>query len=612
MDVLKKFQEAIEFEFAKNHFDFNEQNKLPLNERVAKGVTMTNLKVEMFFFYDSPNQWCNPLPGLQKYISSVKIFCDNNISKFKEGNSIVLSNGPYHFEMDIEEDSTENFILKPNDFNVKNCYIDSANYPKNNWEINAINTDIGTKLLLTASDVLRNNPNTLLKIENLLNGITRNTFTGFSQQSLQLNHSQNNAYLNAINSSDFCIIQGPPGTGKTETISHIVKHLVNSGLKVFVTAPTHTAINNCLNAISSKIKDDKKVIKIGEKANNKEVQENPNISKKSRLTNIGYLNNVNYSQEGIAIGSTAYSLCYPGSKKLDGWTFDVCIIDEAAQLSIPLSIAAMCRTKKYIFVGDHKQLDPIIPKGSNNEMFAESIFSRLARIYSDDINLLNISYRLNNSLISIPNNLFYNNLLVSASSTLEDHTKYESENHNEVLNSEPHKLILHNVFDSNGRSPHEAKLVAELVSDLLKNGVNIKDIGIISPFRAQIREIQKEVKKVLPIDFIKPFDILLVDTVDGMQGQQRDYIIYSFANSHPLESMRRLDFFYSPNRLNVAITRAVKKCFVIANYKVFDIIDDELKVHEEYEMIKESLNIFKRYKEISSKVIINQIDKEEW
>ena len=80
----------------------------------------------------------------------------------------------------------------------------------------------------------------------------------------------------------------------------------------------------------------------------------------------------------------------------------------------------MCRTGKYIFVGDHKQLDPIIPKGSNNEMFAESIFSRLARIYPNEINLLNTSYRLNKSLMKIPNTLFYNNLLQSATSTQED------------------------------------------------------------------------------------------------------------------------------------------------------------------------------------------------
>ncbi len=127
MDVLKEFQAAIEIEFAKNLQDFEEQQKLPLDERVAKGVTMTNLQVEMNFYDDLPNQWCGPLTGSKEYISSVKIFCDNNISKFKEGSSVVLSNGSYRFEMDIEEDSTENFTLKSNDFNVKHCYIDSNN-----------------------------------------------------------------------------------------------------------------------------------------------------------------------------------------------------------------------------------------------------------------------------------------------------------------------------------------------------------------------------------------------------------------------------------------------------------------------------------------------------
>jgi len=612
MDVLKEFQAAIDIEFAKNLEDFNEQQRLPLDERIAKGVTMANLTVEMEFFDELPNQWCSQLYGGKEYIFAVKVFCDNNISKFKEGSSVVLSNGNYRFEMDIEEDSTQNFVLKPNDFNVKHCFIDSNNYPRNNWEINAVNIDISTKLLLTAAQVLQSNEPTLRKVENFLNGRTQNSYKVFSQKIGYLNESQNQAYLKAINASDFCIIQGPPGTGKTETIGYIVKHLVDSGLKVFVTAPTHTAINNCLNAIAKQVKDKTKVIKIGEKASNKEVQDNPDIAKKSRVSYAGYLNNVNYSQRGIAIGSTAYSLCYPGSKKLDGWKFDVCIIDEAAQLSIPLSIAAMCRTGKYIFVGDHKQLDPIIPKGSNNEMFAESVFSRLARIYRHDINLLNTSYRLNKSLIKIPNILFYSNLLQPAEITKEDVTRYQGKYHPEVLNSEPHKLILHNVFDANGRSPHEAKLTAQLVSDLLLNGVSISDIGIMSPFRAQVREIKKEVEKVLPKTIYKPFDKLLVDTVDGMQGQERSYIIYSFANSHPLESMRRLDFFYSPNRLNVAITRAIKKCFVISNYKVFDIIESELKHHAEYNEIKDSLDVFKRYKELSSVVEINQINNPEW
>src|SRR5690606_27052658 len=179
----------------------------------------------------------------------------------------------------------------------------------------------------------------------------------------------------------------------------------------------------------------------------------------------------------------------------------------------------------------------------------------LARIYPNEINLLNTSYRLNETLIKIPNTLFYKNLLHSDSTTRQDNTQYQCNYHSQILNNDSHILVLHNVFAGVQRCPHEAKLVAELVADLLNNGVNIKDIGIMSPYRAQVREIKKEIKKFLRNSIPSPFETLFVDTVDSMQGQERNYIIYSLSNSHPLESMRRLDFFYSPNRLNVAITR---------------------------------------------------------
>ena len=612
MDVLNEFLSAIEIEYENNLREYTEEINLPDEERIAKGVLMTNLTVEFDFYDGLPNNWCNDLPGLQKYIYSAKIFCDNNISKFKEGTPVYLINGNFHFELEIEEDSTENFILKPNDYNVNYCYIDCTNYPKHNWKIIPVKTDIGTRLLRTAADILCNDRNKLQKIESFLNGFTSNTYKNNVQKIGYLNDSQNDSYLNAINASNFCIIQGPPGTGKTETIGFITKYLVDLGLKVFITAPTHTAINNCLKAVSSRINDNRKVIKIGEKASNREVTEIPLITKKTRLTYSSYLNNNNFSKQGIAIGSTAYSLCYPASKKLDGWEFDVCIIDEASQLSIPLSIAAMCRTNKYIVVGDHKQLDPIIPKGSNNEMFAESVFSRLARLYPKDINLLNVSYRLNKSLIRIPNILFYENKLQSATITKVDETIYRCLFHEEILNNEAHQLILHNVFDANGRSPYEATLVSEIVIDLINNGVSLRDIGVLSPYRAQIREIKKVIKKAIPPTLSSTFNTLFVDTVDSMQGQEKKYIIYSLANSHPLESKRRLDFFYSPNRLNVAITRAINKCLVIANYKVFDIIDEELKDINGYKDLQENLEIFKRYYALSTKIEVFETDDANW
>ena len=171
-------------------------------------------------------------------------------------------------------------------------------------------------------------------------------------------------------------------------------------------------------------------------------------------------------------------MCYPASKRLNNWEFDVALIDEAAQMSIPLSVSVMSKSDKFIFVGDHKQLDPIIPSGTGLSMFSESIFSRLVRLYPNEKSLLNISYRLNEELIRIPNALFYDNELTSDSSLTVFHEYLESDNYPELINHQDSKVLyLHKVFDSKGRSPHEAMLVSEIVNDLMINGVSMENIG---------------------------------------------------------------------------------------------------------------------------------------
>lgn len=612
MEILREFRQAIEVESKTNAEDYTLVMALPPNERIAKGVTMANFSLK-FDFRELPySQWNETIEFPLSYINTVQIICNENKSKFKEGSNVILSNGRHSFKMEIKEDSIDNFILEPQDFHKYSCYIDRNNYSTTNWELNEDKSDATEKMLTKTAEVLSNDNDKLLRIDNFLNGKACNTFKSSSTHVEYLNSSQNTALTKAVNSSNFCIIQGPPGTGKTETIANIAQVLLGQGKKIFVTAPTHTAINNCLNAISRRIENRSKVIKIGNKPQNKEIAYNPHITIKSSLAFPTYQNSPELNQNGIVIGATPYSVCYDATKKLRFWEFDVCIVDEASQLSIPLSLAAMSRSIKYIFVGDHKQLDPIVPKNTALEMFSESIFSRLARFYPDDINLLDTSYRLNESLIKIPNNLFYSNKLESSKTTEIDAKNYECQFHSDVLNNEPHILLLHNEFDGISDSKFEAEIVTNLISDLAKNGVKLSEIGIVTPYRAQVRTIRRALKNRFPKLTMEHFNVLFIDTVDSIQGQERNYIIYSMANSHPLESMKRLDFFYSPNRLNVAITRAIKKCFVISNYKVFDIIDDELRDHDEYHAIKDSLDVFKRYKAMASIVEINQTDDSEW
>lgn len=602
MSVLSKFREAIEVQQNKDEESYKEQISLPIAERVAKGITMNNVRVEFDFYDHAPNQWCPNISYPSKFIRTARIYSQNNISKFREGGRVVLSNGSHSFKMEIIEDTIDKFIIAPNDFDVKYCYLDSENYNPNNWEINVQNTNITLKLLSATAGNLENDSDRLSKIEKLLSGELANPINSEKQYN-GLNDSQNTAVTKAVLAPNFHLVQGPPGTGKTETIAHIAALYLRAGKKVYVTAPTHTAINNCLNAISDQVKDSTKVVKIGEKYQAAEILDNDYITRKTRLPLDSYSYDHQLSKEGIIIGGTPYSMCYPASKRLNNWEFDVALIDEAAQMSIPLAVSVMSKSDKYIFVGGHKQLDPIMPSGTGLSMFSESIFSKLVRLYPRDKTLLNISYRLNNKLIRIPNKLFYDNRLTSDTSLGLSNDTIESENYSEVLNHEDPKILyLHKEFDSQGRSPHEAKIVAEMVSDLQSNGINYEDIGILTPYRAQVREIKKALEKKIGGIDTENTESLFIDTVDRMQGQERDYIIYSMSNSHPLESKRRLDFFYSPNRLNVAITRAIKRCIVIANYKVFDIDEEELIDLPEFNMIKPGLDKFKEYYKVSTKI----------
>ena len=602
MSVLNEFKQAIAIHQHKDDEAFEEQINLPIEERVAKGITMNNLRVEFIFFDVSPNPYCPRLSNPNKFIRAAIIYCQNNISKFREGGQVMLSNGNYRFKMEIIKDTVDEFIIAPNDFDVKTCYIDSRNYNPNHWEINIVKSDLTLKLMSATVGNLENDSVRLNRIEKLLSGSLDNTpISNFQYQ--QLNKSQNEAFSRSVNSKYFHIIQGPPGTGKTETIAHIAKLFVDSGKKVFITAPTHTAINNSLNAIAKHIRDASKVVKIGEKYQAAEILGNDYVTRKTRLPLDRYHVNNDLSQNGIIIGGTPYCFCYPASKRLDNWEFDVALIDEAAQLSIPMAVSAMSKTDKFIYVGDHKQLGPIIPSGTGLSMFSESIFSRLVRLYPNETTLLNISYRLNKQLIRIPNKLFYDNKLTSDILTEAHVSSVRSSLYSEIFdNNDAKVLYLHGVFDAQGRSPHEAEIVAGLIKDLISNGVSLIEIGILTPYRAQVREMKKAITlKVGNIDF-EDGGTLFVDTVDRMQGQERDFIIYSMSNSHPLESKRRLDFFYSPDRLNVAITRAKKKCIVIANYKVFDIIDEDLIELPEYNILKPSLDIFKEYYELSTQI----------
>ena len=565
MSLIEDLTNAIDIQQERQNADYKEQSLKTLAERVAKGHAITNVDISVEFS-----------PFITGFVEKVYAKAQDNYSKFRVGDQVYLCHGEKKLTMKIEEDLINDLLLIGNDFWKDHNYLDVNNYPRHGWIIEEEHLTITQELLKASRDNIMSNQTLCERMDNMLRGRLTNTFYPAYVPSSN-NISQDEAVRKALGCSAFHLIQGPPGTGKTYTIARIAKSLVNNGRKVFVTAPTHTAINNCLNAISKEVPDSMKIVKLGDRHQAEEILGNTHISRATKLPYTQYQAIPNkLSQQGIVIGATPYALCTPRSKKLEGWSFDYVIIDEAAQMSIPLALAAMTHAERIIFVGDHKQLDPIMPSNTGNWLFSKSIFKHMVDKYPGNVTMLDESYRLSESLVRIPSRMFYGGRLKTARRC--DNKEFlsfsSSGEASAILNNHSNEILfLHHEFDALGRSPYEAKLSSDLVKDLLINGVSKDDIAIITPYRAQVREVKRALVDKGIID-INSLDSVFVDTIERMQGQEKDYVIFTLANSNPSEIEDRLEFFYSPNRLNVAITRARTKCIVIANEKVFQLCRD--------------------------------------
>lgn len=605
---LEKLSDAIDIQQQRQDQEYNELMERPLRERVSRGYTMTNLHAEFEFYDGAPSRWIPAPTGTLRYINRVHIHCEYNISKFREGTQVRLSHGPHSFIMEIEQDDVNDFVMRSGSFELRRNLLDTREIPHDGWEINAVNTNITQRLLRATWENLYGNPDYCEHLERFLSGQFQNQYKDSPSPDCG-NPSQNEAIRKSFVCSYFHLIQGPPGTGKTFTIAKIVYYLMKMGKKIFVTAPTHTAINNCLNAIANELQDKRFVVKVGERHQADEILHNPHITRKSSLKHYDYLQNSEFSQAGFVVGGTPFALCSPASKKLDGWLFDYVIVDEAAQMSIPLALPAIMRGSRLIFVGDHQQLDPIVPQNTGNRFFDGSIFKRLADLYPQDITLLDQSYRLNENLISIPNQLFYGGRITARHALQQPYTEFDCTSAQLIVKHPSNELlVIHHEFDSLGRSPYEANLVADIVADLLHNGVPVNQIGIMSPYRAQIREIRRALLEKAGEAVEQS---VFVDTVERMQGQEKDYIIYSMSNSNPAEVEDHLEFFYSPNRLNVALTRARVKCVVLANEKIFTFCNELLQNSVTPPPLRDGAEIFLQYYKTATKLEMIT-EEEDW
>ena len=235
--------------------------------------------------------------------------------------------------------------------------------------------------------------------------------------------------------------------------------------------------------------------------------------------------------------------------------FDVAVIDEASQATIPSVLIPIAKAHSFILAGDHKQLPPTIISDRAGAL-SKTLFEELIRIYPFKSQLLNIQYRMNSLLMKFPNEEFYDNGLKSDSSV--DDIKIR-----DILDShqDEEALLFIDTSDiADNRERHlkdsksivneiEAEIAIRIADDYLSDGVNESDIGIISPYADQVKIIQANTE-------------IEVKTVDGFQGREKEIIIISTVRSN---DKGNIGFLSDLRRLNVAITRAKRKLIIIGN-----------------------------------------------
>ena len=419
------------------------------------------------------------------------------------------------------------------------------------------------------------------------------------------NVEQNLAVERAMQMRDYLLIHGPPGTGKTSVVAEIVQRLCRQGQRVMLAAFTNQAVDNMLKRLDNDGFVD--YVRLGhERSVDGTVQDhllNRLVEcEQDRQDTLEHIVRQVLRKVPVIASTTAMWSSDKYNPPSSGDTethhadalleFDVAIIDEAGQLTVPAILGALRFAKRFILVGDEKQLPPLVlSKEAIEQGLADSLFGTLKRLDNDYMKLhpeaisacvpLQVQYRMNKWISRFASRTFYDGKLMPhvsvANAVLElagPETRTFMEAPTILRAIDPlHSMVFLNVrgeLEGIKTSDAEARTVREVVTGLLARGVAPKDIGIIAPYRAQVANLrrhlldERERSRWLASAWNVDITELSIDTVDRFQGGERKVIIISFATTTTPEVESQLrEHLTNPNRLNVALTRARQKLILV-------------------------------------------------
>ncbi|XP_038878324.1 DNA replication ATP-dependent helicase/nuclease JHS1 [Benincasa hispida] len=378
-----------------------------------------------------------------------------------------------------------------------------------------------------------------------------------------LNDDQRRAIIKILTAKDYALILGMPGTGKTSTMVHAVKALLMRGVSILLTSYTNTAVDNLLIKLKSQNIDFIRIGRINA------VHEDIRSHCFSEL-NIESVEDIKMRLDQVKV--VAVTCLGITSPLLVNKRFDICIMDEAGQTTLPVSLGPLMFASTFVLVGDHYQLPPLVQSTEARENgLGISLFCRLSEAHPQAISALQSQYRMCRDIMELSNALIYGDRLrcgseETANAKLElSSSKLSSSWLKEVLSpckpvifvctdllpayeTRDHKIV---------NNPIEANILAEVTKGLLDGGIKGNEVGIITPYNSQASIIRLAIN-IASVE---------VHTIDKYQGRDKDCILVSFVRSSENPKSCTTSILGDWHRINVAITRAKKKLIMVGSRK---------------------------------------------
>lgn len=434
------------------------------------------------------------------------------------------------------------------------------------------------------------------------------TFPFHIEDKKAFNDDQRRAIEKVMRVEDYALILGMPGTGKTTVIAEIIRILAGAGKSILLASYTNSAVDNILLKL---IPTNFSIVRLGvqHRIHPKVLPYQPNYE--SVTTYDEFLEQVN----GVSVVATTCLGIKDYMFTVREKDFDYVILDEASQISMPIALGPIRFGEKFIMVGDHNQLPPLVKNDAARAGgLEESLFKMICDRQPDSICELTHQYRMCEDIVSLSNFLIYDGKLKCGNSivsnqclkipnpdkldayktlyAIDSWLKHVLDPKNNVifLNYDNDKSICEDRQRDNITNEGEIIIAKQCLDALTVCGVDPSNIGVMTLYRAQLNLIRKSIDT-------ERYNGLEILTADQFQGRDTECIIISLVRSNDQNSAGSL--LRELRRVNVALTRAKSKLIIIGSKKTIastpEMSDLVNYIHEKnwmYELPSDFLNAY--------------------